>query len=76
MRAADGIPAVAQLKALKSEQLDVNERTDDFSRRHPNVAQLNPSQQNELRELHNDQERIQQLFQQITAKSDKQGDMP
>ncbi len=40
----DGIPPKAQLKALKAEQLDLNERTADFDKRNPDPAQYNDKQ--------------------------------
>jgi hypothetical protein len=74
MRAADGIPAVAQLKALRSEQLDLNERTDEFAKRHPNTNNLMDAQRRELEQLETDQRNLQELFRQMTANAEKKGD--
>ena len=74
MRAGDGIPPAAQIKALKAEQEDVHERTKDFGRRHPDTNNLMPDQQRELTALREDQERIHTLFQQMMA--DQKGDQP
>ncbi len=74
MRAADGIPSVAQLKALRSEQVDLNDRTGEFSKRHPNTTNLTPEQRRELEQLEVDQRNLQDLFRQITANAEKKGD--
>jgi hypothetical protein len=76
LRSGDGIPPVAQLKALRSEQLDLNERTNDFARRHPNVENLTAEQRRELEQLEQDQRNLQELFRQMTASADKKGDAP
>jgi hypothetical protein len=67
MQAADGIPPMAQLKALRAEQLDLNERTEDFAKRHKDNPNLNDPQLAELRELEQEQERLESLFQQLTT---------
>ncbi len=72
----DGIPPMAQLKALKAEQLDLNERTIDFDKRNPDPAQFNDRQRAELRELEAEQDRLQQLFHKLTAPPQKEGEQP
>ena len=62
-----GIPGMAQIKALRSEQLDLNERTEDFDRRNPDRKDLTPAQKTELNELLNEQERLQSLFSELVA---------
>jgi hypothetical protein len=74
MRAGDGIPPMAQLKALKAEQVEVFERTKEFSRDNPDLANLDEARQRELRELTEEQGRLRQLFEQMTNR--KEGDMP
>jgi hypothetical protein len=77
MQAADGIPPTAQLKALRAEQLDLNERTDEFAKRHPDTANLNERQLGELRELRDEQDRLESLFGQLTAPPEaKEGGQP
>jgi hypothetical protein len=76
LRAQDGIPAIAQLKALREEQMEVNERTKAFADRHPDAARLNEDQRAELREIHLDQERLRELFNQMTAPKEQKGDNP
>jgi hypothetical protein len=63
----DGIPAIAQLKALRAEQQEVNDRTREFAERHPNEANLGPNEQAELTEIRQDQERLFELFQKMAA---------
>jgi hypothetical protein len=76
LRAQDGIPAVAQLKALREEQMEVNERTKAFAERHPDAARLNDDQRAELRELYQDQERLRTIFNEMTAPKEQKGDNP
>lgn len=70
----DGIPPLAELKALKAEQLEVNERTKEFAQRHPNVDNLNNDQRRELTELEAEQRRLREIFAGMTAK--EKGDRP
>ncbi len=72
----DGIPPLAQLKALREEQLEINERTRAFAEKQRDLANLTEEQRAELNQIQNDQARLQQLFQQMTAPSDKKGDNP
>jgi hypothetical protein len=76
MRAADGIPHVAQLKALRAEQLDINELTKDFGARNPDPSQLTVEQQEELRQIQKDQSRLMELFQQIVSPAEDKGEQP
>jgi hypothetical protein len=76
MRAQDGIPPMAQLKALRAEQLDLNERTEDFAKRNPDLNNLNDDQLKELSELSREQREIQELFLQITAPPPDQKEQP
>ncbi|MCA1683716.1 MAG: hypothetical protein LC708_01105, partial [Actinobacteria bacterium] len=70
----DGIPPLAELKALKAEQMEVNERTKEFAQRHPNVDNLNEQQRRELTELEAEQRRLREIFAGITT--EKKGDQP
>jgi tRNA(Met) C34 N-acetyltransferase TmcA len=63
----DGIPYLAQLKALKSLQEDINRRTTAFGRKHPDTAKLNPKEQQELESLRQEQEELKDLLQELTA---------
>jgi hypothetical protein len=63
----DGIPAIAQLKALRAEQQEVNDRTREFARENPDNAKLGLEAQAELDSIRQDQERLFELFQKMTA---------
>ena len=63
----DGIPPMAQLKALKGEQVEVQEQTKEFARRHPDPARYNEQQRREVQEIHEEQVRLRQLFERMTA---------
>jgi hypothetical protein len=71
IQAQDGIPAVAQLKALRAEQWDVNERTQAFNKAHPLGEVLRPEAQAELEGLHADQQAIFRLFQEMATAANK-----
>jgi DNA repair exonuclease SbcCD ATPase subunit len=73
-RPADGIPPMAELKALRAEQLEVNERTKELAGRHPNMNDLPDPARRELTELETEQRRLREIFAGMTAK--KEGDMP
>ena len=72
----DGIPPKAQLKALKAEQMDLNERTIDFDKRNPDPAKFTDRQRRELRELEAEQTRLENLFERLTAPPAKEGEQP
>jgi hypothetical protein len=75
-KAQDGIPPMAQLKALQAEQKDLKSRTEEFSKRNPDTMKLNAQQRSELERIQQDQRSLQDLFRQITAGADKKGDAP
>jgi hypothetical protein len=81
----DGIPTLAELKALKAEQVEVNQRTKDFDQRHPELAKLTDEQKleklqgkdrAELKDIHDDQKQVHELAQQLFAATKKAGDQP
>jgi len=71
--AGDAIPPIAQLKALKAEQMEIRDRTKDFDSRFPDRDRLVPDAERELRELQDDQLRIHQLFERMTTPAAKKG---
>jgi hypothetical protein len=75
-RAGDGIPPLAQLKALRSEQLEVNERTKEFAKQNPDQQKLTEPQRRELADMVAEQARLHRLFEEMTAQNEKKGDMP
>jgi hypothetical protein len=70
----DGIPPIAELKALKAEQLDVNEQTKEFAQRHPNTDNLNERERTELTALRDEQQRLREIFAGMTT--NKKGAQP
>jgi hypothetical protein len=63
----DGIPYLAQLKALKSLQEDINRRTSAFARKHPDTAKLSKEEQQQLESLRQEQEEVKELLQELTT---------
>jgi len=76
MRAGDGIPPVAQLKVLRAEQLEINERTQELAKENPDPKNMNDTLRREIKEIEEEQARLHHLFEQMTAAADKKGDMP
>jgi hypothetical protein len=82
----DGIPALAEQKALRAEQQEVNERTQDFDKRHPELEkvppeeklkQLGPQDRIELEEIHQDQKKVRELALRLfTAQKKDEGEKP
>ncbi|MCI0378307.1 MAG: hypothetical protein L0215_11925 [Gemmataceae bacterium] len=74
MRPGDGIPPMAQLKALRSEQVEVNERTKEFAQQNPDVNNLTDAQRREAADLEVEQRRIHELFQQMLQQKENKGE--
>src|SRR5262249_10463856 len=47
----DGIPPLAQLKLLRTMQKDVNQRTETFTKQHPDLAKLGDKEKAELQAI-------------------------
>jgi hypothetical protein len=73
-KAGDGIPPLAQLKALRDEQKEVRQRTESFAKEHPDTAKLNAEQRAELQTIHADQEELFRLFRELTAPANEGGE--
>jgi hypothetical protein len=69
----DGIPPLAQLKALKALQEEVNQRTEEFAKKHPDAGKLTPTEKKELESLRRDQAEVADLLQQLTPAADEGG---
>lgn len=65
IQAQDGIPGVAQLKALRAEQVEVNNRTKDFAEQHPDPTRFTEAEINELQQIQADQEAVFALFREM-----------
>ena len=63
-------------KALKAEQMELNQRTEEFAKRNPKLTELKEDQQRELQELSMEQQRIHELFQGLfpPPQAPKEGD--
>lgn len=67
----DGIPQMAQLKALRALQQEVNERTETFGRDHPELNKLTPPELRELLDIRKDQQDVADLLDEVTAPGDE-----
>jgi hypothetical protein len=81
----DGIPSLAEQKALRAEQEEVNERTQDFDRRHPELAKMTdeeklnrlpPKGRAELQEILDDQKKVHALAEELFRAARKEGEKP
>ncbi len=76
IRPQDGIPPLAELRALREEQLDLNKRTKEFHDKHAD-QQLTPEKARQLAELQAEQAALSQLTQEmVTAMNKKAGENP
>lgn len=64
---SDGIPQLAELKALRALQQEVNQRTEQFGRQHPDADKLTEPQKKELESIRNDQKQVHDLLDELTA---------
>ena len=60
-----GVPPLAQLKALRDWQAEVNERTAAFAKDHPDPSQATEDEKAELKDLEQSQKDIAELFEQL-----------
>jgi hypothetical protein len=61
----DVIPPLAQLKVLRALQAELNERTAQFAKDHPDTDKLTDAEKEELKELEQAQREIAELFEQM-----------
>ncbi|VTT98509.1 Uncharacterized protein OS=Isosphaera pallida (strain ATCC 43644 / DSM 9630 / IS1B) GN=Isop_3540 PE=4 SV=1 [Gemmataceae bacterium] len=61
----DLVPPQAQLKVLRSLQAELNERTAEFAKSHPDAAKLTDDERAELKQLEDAQREMAALFEQI-----------
>jgi hypothetical protein len=62
----DLIPPQAQLKVLRALQAELNERTAEFAKAHPNPDKFTDAEREELQELEHAQREIAALFEQLS----------
>lgn len=67
---SDQLPPLAQLKALRSLQADIAERTETFDKAHPDRTKLNDDEVAELEALQKMQLDVAELIKQLTQASD------
>lgn len=58
----DSLPPLAQLKLLRALQKEVNDRTEDFRKKHPNADNLGPKEKAELQEILQEQKEVADLL--------------
>lgn len=69
----DGIPPLAQLKMLRSLQLEINERTHDLGELREREKKLSPAQEKELQSLGIEQGTLADLVRSLTEPADEGG---
>jgi hypothetical protein len=66
------VPPLAQLKVLRSLQAELNQRTVEFAKAHPDPDKLTDEERDELKELEQAQREIAALFEQMGKLFDEQ----
>jgi hypothetical protein len=66
-----GVPQLAQLKALRAIQAELNDRTREFAKAHPDTAKLSDADREELDELEQSQREVADLFEKIKPAFEK-----
>jgi hypothetical protein len=61
----NGLPPLAQLKLLKALQLDVNKRSDDFHKAHPDLNKLSDAEKTEYNSIIRDQQDVRELLEEM-----------
>ena len=61
----DVVPPLAQLKVLRALQAELNDRTAQFAKDHPDADKLTDAEKDELKELEQAQREIAELFEQM-----------
>jgi hypothetical protein len=81
----DGIPTLAEQKALRAEQEEVNERTKIFDLNHPELAKMSdeeklkklpPKDRTELQEVLDDQKKVRALAEELFKAARAEGEKP
>ena len=61
----NGLPPLAQLKLLKALQLDVNKRSEEMLKRHPDLNKLSEAEQAEYNSIIRDQQDVRELLEEM-----------
>jgi hypothetical protein len=72
----DGIPEVAQLKLLRALQAEVNQHTEDFAKKHPDLKKLDDKANGELQSRRRDQAEVGELLEELNRPPAPEGDKP
>jgi hypothetical protein len=72
----DGIPPVVQYKLLRALQAEVNKRTEEFARQHPDPKKLTEKEQAELQAIRRDQQEVAELLEDLTQPAEDEGGKP
>ena len=72
----NGIPQLAQLKALRAMQAEVNEGTAEFAKAHPDVAKFTDDDRDDLKELEQAQRDVAELFEKLAEAFRKTPELP
>jgi hypothetical protein len=70
----DGIPPLAELKALRSLQREINDLTESFGKEHPNREKLTEPEKRELDALSKEQKEIADLLDDLTKPAETEGE--
>jgi hypothetical protein len=73
-RRDESITPIAQLKALRALQQEINDRTRAFDKEHPDRAKLTKREEDDLQAIRQEQGEIADLFQQLSAPAESQED--
>jgi hypothetical protein len=71
--AGDGLPPLVQYKLLRSLQSEINKRTEDFARQHPDASRFTEKDQAELKSIQKEQKEIADLLEEIAQPPDEGG---
>ena len=66
-----GLPPLAQLKMLKSLQLEVNKATEEFKKNHPVLDKLDDARKNELTAIRKQQQDVLELLEELRRPADE-----
>lgn len=69
-----GLPPPAQLKLLRTLQVEVNQATEEFRKQHPNADKLTESEKTELQSLSKQQQDIIELLEELRRPADEPGE--
>ncbi len=72
----DGLPPLAQLKALRDWQKEVNAMTEEFAKSHPDAEKWTEDEVAELKNLEQSQKEIAELFEQLAVQFQRTEEQP